>query len=37
LAKLEYVNQTYSGVPNVNYILNGYQFHGFSAEAVISF
>jgi len=37
LTKIEYSNQTYSGVPNVNYILNGAEFHGISAEAVISF
>jgi len=37
LAKIEYSNQTYSNVPNVNYILNGAEFHGISAEAVISF
>jgi len=37
MAKVEYANQQYSGVPNVNYILNGYEFHGLSAEAVISF
>jgi hypothetical protein len=37
MAKLEYVNQVYSNVPNVNYIYNGAEFHGFSAEAVISF
>jgi hypothetical protein len=37
MAKVEYANQKYSNVPNVNYILNGYEFHGFSAEAVISF
>ena len=37
MAKVEYSNQQYTGVPNVNYILNGYQFHGLSAEAVISF
>jgi len=37
LAKIEYSNQTYNGVPNVNYILNGAEFHGISAEAVISF
>lgn len=37
LAKVEYVNQMYTGVPNVNYILNGAEFHGLSAEAVISF
>jgi hypothetical protein len=43
MAKVEYANQQYSGVPNVagspntNYILNGAQFHGLSAEAVISF
>lgn len=37
MAKVEYANQQYTGVPNVNYILNGAQFHGFSAEAVISF
>jgi hypothetical protein len=37
LAKVEYSNQKYSGVPNVNYILNGAEFHGISAEAVISF
>jgi hypothetical protein len=37
MAKAEYVNQVYVGVPNVNTILNGYQFNGLSAEAVISF
>ena len=37
MAKVEYSNQKYSGVPNVNTILNGYEFHGLSAEAVISF
>ncbi|HEY5593045.1 MAG TPA: hypothetical protein VIK55_18775, partial [Paludibacter sp.] len=37
MAKVEYVNQMYSGVPAVNYILNGAEFHGLSAEAVISF
>ncbi|MEI8084774.1 MAG: hypothetical protein WCG93_01030 [Paludibacter sp.] len=37
MAKVEYSNQKYTGVPDVNYILNGYQFHGLSAEAVISF
>jgi hypothetical protein len=37
MAKVEYSNQKYSGVPNVNYILNGAEFHGLSAEAVISF
>jgi hypothetical protein len=37
MAKVEYANQKYSDVPNVNYILNGYEFHGISAEAVISF
>lgn len=37
MAKVEYANQKYSNVPNVNYILNGYEFHGLSAEAVISF
>lgn len=37
LAKIEYSNQKYTGVPNVNYILNGAEFHGISAEAVISF
>jgi hypothetical protein len=37
LAKVEYSNQTYGNVPNVNYILNGAEFHGISAEAVISF
>jgi hypothetical protein len=37
LAKVEYCNQKYTGVPNVNYILNGAEFHGISAEAVISF
>jgi len=37
LAKIEYSNQTYGNVPNVNYILNGAEFHGISAEAVISF
>jgi len=37
MAKIEYVNQLYIGVPNVNTILNGYEFHGLSAEAVISF
>jgi len=37
MAKIEYVNQKYTGVPNVNYILNGAEFHGLSAEAVIAF
>ena len=37
MAKVEYANQKYSNVPNVNYIMNGYEFHGLSAEAVISF
>jgi len=37
MAKVEYANQKFSNVPNVNYILNGYEFHGLSAEAVISF
>jgi hypothetical protein len=37
LAKVEYVDQKYTGVPNVNYILNGAQFHGLTAEAVIAF
>jgi hypothetical protein len=37
MAKVEYANQKDNGVPNVNYILNGYEFHGLSAEAVISF
>ena len=37
MAKVEYVNQKYTGVPNVNYILNGAEFHGLSAEAVIAF
>jgi len=37
MAKVEYSNQKYTGVPDVNYILNGAQFHGLSAEAVISF
>ena len=37
MAKVEYSNQKYTGVPNVNYLLNGYEFHGLSAEAVISF
>jgi hypothetical protein len=37
MAKIEYVNQVYSNVPNVNYILNGAEFHGVSAEAVIAF
>ncbi len=37
LAKVEYVNQMYKNVPNVNYILNGAEFHGISAEAVIAF
>ena len=37
MAKVEYSNQKYSGVPNKNTILNGYEFHGLSAEAVISF
>jgi len=37
LTKIEYSNQTYGNVPNVNYILNGAEFHGISAEAVISF
>jgi len=37
LAKIEYSNQKYTGVPNVNYILNGAEFHGISAQAVIAF
>jgi len=46
MAKVEYSNQQYTGVPSMttgatpttlNYILNGYEFHGLSAEAVISF
>lgn len=37
MAKVEYSNQKYNGVPNVNYILNGAEFHGLSAEAVLSF
>lgn len=37
MAKVEYANQKYTGVPNVNYILNAAEFHGLSAEAVISF
>jgi len=37
MAKVEYSNQKYTGVPNVNYIFNGAEFHGLSAEAVISF
>jgi len=46
MAKVEYSNQKYTGVPSMttgatpaplNYILNGYEFHGLSAEAVISF
>ena len=37
MAKVEYSNQKYTGVPNVNYILNGAEFHGLSAEAVIAF
>jgi len=37
MAKLEYVNQKYKGVPNVNYILNGAKFNGLTAEAVIAF
>lgn len=37
MAKVEYVNQTYNNVPNVNYIYNNAEFHGISAEAVISF
>ncbi|ADQ80757.1 hypothetical protein Palpr_2625 [Paludibacter propionicigenes WB4] len=37
MAKVEYANQKFKNVPNVNYILNGYEFHGLSAEAVISF
>ena len=37
MAKVEYANQKYTGVPNVNYILNGAEFHGLSAEAVIAF
>ncbi|MDD4993181.1 MAG: hypothetical protein PHR83_13225 [Paludibacter sp.] len=37
MAKVEYSKQVYSNVPNVNYILNGAEFHGLSAEAVISF
>jgi len=37
MAKVEYSNQVYNDVPNVNYILNGAEFHGLSAQAVISF
>ena len=37
MAKVEYANQKFTGVPNLNTILNGYEFHGLSAEAVISF
>ena len=44
MAKVEYVNQKYTGFPTnnsvgtpVNYIFNGAQFHGLSAEAVIAF
>lgn len=37
MAKVEYVNQVYNNVPNVNYIYNGAEFHGLSAEAVIAF
>lgn len=38
MAKVEYANQKYTGVSNnANYILNGAEFHGISAEAVISF
>mgnify|MGYP000465150063 CR=1 FL=1 len=37
MAKVEYSKQVYSNVPNVNYIFNGAEFHGISAEAVISF
>jgi hypothetical protein len=37
MAKVEYVKQTYKDVPAVNYILNGAEFHGLSAQAVISF
>lgn len=37
MAKVEYSKQVYNNVPNVNYILNGAEFHGLSAEAVISF
>ena len=37
LAKVEWVDQKYSNVPDKNYILNGAEFHGLSAEAVISF
>jgi len=36
MAKVEYVKQQYSGFP-VGNIYNGAQFHGLSAEAVISF
>lgn len=36
MAKVEYVNQKYSGFP-VGTINDGAQFHGLSAEAVISF
>lgn len=37
MAKVEYSNQKYLNVPNVNYIFNAAEFHGLSAEAVISF
>jgi len=37
LTKVEYVNQEYTGVPDVNYIFNQAKFHGVTAEAVISF
>jgi len=37
MAKVEWASQTYLNVPNVNYILNGAEFHGLSAQAVISF
>lgn len=37
MAKVEYVNQKYLDVPNVNYIYNGAEFHGLSAQATIAF
>jgi hypothetical protein len=36
LAKVEYVNQTYSGFPTAN-IYDGAEFHGLTAEAAIAF
>ncbi|MTK51931.1 hypothetical protein [Paludibacter sp.] len=37
MAKVEWVKQKYTDVPNVNYIFNGAQFQGLTAEAIISF